>query len=468
MYPFVLILRHQKYNHLDAEFGQYKVTSDINDIKLLYTEDWNVLVTVGEAWTEYEIQSLMINKLYKKWIHITPGDIKELENRVMACYVANLPKRIEFRPEISAFTPSYKSAGKILRPYRSLLAQTIKNWEWVIIDDTDGDENWKYLTENLKDPRIRIYKRNGNSGSIGNVKNEASSLCRGKYLLELDHDDDLIEDCLETLCKGFESDKEVGFVYMDFAELYENWEPFHYCDGWGPGRHGSYYRQYVKEIGGSHAKWVYVAKSCEINSITITDITGVPNHPRAWRREFINKYGYSESMAIADDYELLVITALNTKILRIPKLGYLQYKNDGASNFSLIRNGDITKIQRAVSNYYRGTLDNFFKEKASHGPEIWKRLEWKETRINEVKNFDYDSTVLITSIDALISENFKTMYNKQRTDFILVLDNDNGIELLLETLGYLKIKFFVINGTLDEIKNYFFRCYLTTKDFVIL
>ena len=42
-----------------------------------------------------------------------------------------------------------------------------------------------FLKQILTDKRIRLYKRDKNSGNIGNVKNEAISLCRGKYVLEL-------------------------------------------------------------------------------------------------------------------------------------------------------------------------------------------------------------------------------------------------------------------------------------------
>ena len=41
----------------------------------------------------------------------------------------------------------------------------------------------------INDSRVRLYRRSENNGNIGNVKNEAISLCRGKYILEFDHDD---------------------------------------------------------------------------------------------------------------------------------------------------------------------------------------------------------------------------------------------------------------------------------------
>lgn len=471
VYPYVLVLRWKKYNYLDFAFSQackftYKITDSLEDIKLLYNEHWNVLLTLGDVWNEYPIQQYLYGKCFEKWLHFTMPDlnIETLNSRVMACYVANLPKRIKFRPQVSAFTTSFKSGDKIQRPYRSLLAQTNPDWEWVIIDDTDGDDNWNNLKK-LQDPRIRIYKRNGNSGSIGNVKNEASSLCRGKYLLELDHDDDILPDCCASLIKGFEYDSEVGFVYMDFAELFEDWSNFKYGEGWAYG-FGSYYRQLV------NGKWLYAAISCPINNMTSSHITGVPNHPRAWRKEFLDKYGYSEAMPVADDYELLLLTILNTKILKIPKLAYLQYKNNGNNNFSLIRNGEINKLQAAVSNFYSQDINKFFKNKTSAGLPIWKRTNYKDTKVNLVVNFDFDKTVLVKSLDGL--KNIKEYYSDTRCDIILVLSFEPGQEQELEAtiqnaLGTTRIKYHMLEKASDvEILQYFHTCFKTTKEFVIV
>ena len=63
---------------------------------------------------------------------------------------------------------------------------------------------------------MRLYRRSCNSGNIGNVKNEAVSLCRGKYVLELDHDDEILPDVLKDSVEYFEAHPDVGFIYMDF------------------------------------------------------------------------------------------------------------------------------------------------------------------------------------------------------------------------------------------------------------
>ena len=68
--------------------------------------------------------------------------------------------------------------------------------------------------------------------SIGNV-NEAVSLCRGKYVLELDHDDIIVPDLLKDATNVFESDNEIGFVFSDFANVYEDGRNFNYGEHLG-------------------------------------------------------------------------------------------------------------------------------------------------------------------------------------------------------------------------------------------
>ena len=110
-----------------------------------------------------------------------------------------------------------------------------------------------------------------------------------------------------------------NFKYGDFI-----------CKGYG----GYYMQKY-------NNRWVYVYITPNINNITLSHLVCLPNHPRIWRRDTMYKLeNYSEFLPICDDYEILLRTALNTKIVKIHKLGYVQFMNDGRSNFSLIRNGE--------------------------------------------------------------------------------------------------------------------------------
>jgi hypothetical protein len=55
---------------------------------------------------------------------------------------------------------------------------------------------------------------------------------------------------------------------------------------------------------------------------------------------------------VADDYELIVRTFLKSRIAHIPKLGYIQYVNNDASNTTDKRRPEIQRLVRMVSGYY--------------------------------------------------------------------------------------------------------------------
>ena len=232
----------------------------------------------------------------------------------------------------------------------------MKSWEWVIVDDSPDDTHFQFMREKFKeDSRIRLYRKSENSGNIGNVKNEAVSLSRGKYVLELDHDDEIVADLFENATAVFEGDPEIGFVYADFINVYENGNNFHYGDFLCKGYAGYYCRKYK-------GRWVNVYMTPNINNITLSHLVCCPNHPRMWRRETLNQIGnYSEFLPICDDYEILLRTACNTKMAKIHKLGYIQYMNDNNNNLSKIRryNGpvNISRLQIKILDRFGSVID---------------------------------------------------------------------------------------------------------------
>ena len=71
-------------------------------------------------------------------------------------------KQIE-NPIISIITPYYNSGKYIKQTAKSVLTQTFKNFEWIIVDDGSNEQEFQKLKQIEKmDKRIRIFKTNGN------------------------------------------------------------------------------------------------------------------------------------------------------------------------------------------------------------------------------------------------------------------------------------------------------------------
>lgn len=102
--------------------------------------------------------------------------------------------------EITVFTPTFNRMATLQRLYESLIAQTCRNFEWLIIDDGSNDgtaelvELWKSAGPGF--PIVYHWKPNGGKHTAHNL---ALTLARGKYIAILDSDDWYVPDALETL-----------------------------------------------------------------------------------------------------------------------------------------------------------------------------------------------------------------------------------------------------------------------------
>lgn len=101
-------------------------------------------------------------------------------------------------PKISVIIPVYKVEKYLRRCVDSILNQTYKNFELLLVDDGSPDSSGKICDDYSKtDNRIKvIHKKNGGLSSARNAGIKASS---GDYLNFVDSDDWLEFDCLEYL-----------------------------------------------------------------------------------------------------------------------------------------------------------------------------------------------------------------------------------------------------------------------------
>jgi len=92
-------------------------------------------------------------------------------------------------PFFSVIITAYNKAKFLKRALNSLIAQSEKNWEGVIIDDGSEDETPRIAEEYLSlDPRLS-YFRQSNKGP-GAAKNAGIKSASGKYITFLDADDE--------------------------------------------------------------------------------------------------------------------------------------------------------------------------------------------------------------------------------------------------------------------------------------
>ena len=490
-YPNILFFRFDKYkdidiflkNNNDSLQFDYTIVNNINELYKLFNSKYNLFVTYGESEKEYyDLNKIIVNRINFRWIHYKNIEtIDSINNQINFCYLQNvINQREKTRPIFSIFTTTYNSYSKILRAYSSIKKQEFRDWEWIILDDSSDESHFIFLKDLFKNEhKVRLYKRSCNSGVIGEVKNEAVSLCRGKYVLEMDHDDEILPDVLLNAVKVFEDDEEIGFVYMDTVNIHENGNNFVWGDFISKG-YGSYYTMKYNN------KWVYVYITPNINNITLSHIVCVPNHPRIWKREVINKIeNYSEFLPICDDLELILRTAINTKMAKVSQFAYIQYMNDDGNNFTWIRNKEICRIGPMIVNQFniKYNVDEEMKNKEAYEDinyktnhsKIWKRADdYVHKYCNKIYNFHYDKQYCIVGLNNLLYNIniIRKLYINKRNDFIL-LDNLNSIEELwdhIEKCGFDRMKCYNFNDneTNEEMIQYFNLLYKSCSDTEII
>jgi glycosyltransferase involved in cell wall biosynthesis len=345
----------------DYESDELRVFYRKNDSDLQSTlKDINPdsIVTCSDDWSKFSNLSSQPVDIRSRWIHIKEAVEATGENAYQCAmsYILNTDNKKEL---VSYFTPIYNTGTKLKQAYSSLQNQTNYNWEWVLVNDsTDGGLTLKIAEELARnDNRVKLYDfREKSGGIVGEYKYRAAMMCSGEILAEFDHDDYLLPTCTETLLKASKKYPECGFFYTDCVEIDNGWNSLTYGDGFAFG-YGSYRDEVV------FGKPMQVAKSFNINPKTIRHIVGVPNHVRAWRRSaYFNAGCHNRRLSIADDYELVIRTFLTTKMLKIPRLEYLQFIHNDGGNTHNISRADIQRRVRTIAHHYSLKIKSRFEE----------------------------------------------------------------------------------------------------------
>jgi len=317
----------------------------------------HVIVTFGET-PKFQRLWAAPFEVRRRWLNFPDAtDLDQVGRAVWNCYLSVCLDQRDEEPLVSVFTPTYRTGLRFLRPLLSLRSQTHRNWEWIVWDDSDDDGETAALIRALarNDHRIELIRPARHSGVIGEVKAKACAMSRGTMLVELDHDDELTPEALEWLVAAARQHPEAGFFYSDFAEVDSNLNPLRYPDGWGFGL-GSYRKERL------NGRELDVVNAPEISPKTIRHIVAAPNHFRAWRRDtYFAIGGHNREIHIADDYEIMVRSFLGTRMVHIPRLGYIQYM-DGGVNTQRLRNKDIQRHVRYLQCRYDRAIHKRFLE----------------------------------------------------------------------------------------------------------
>ena len=124
-----------------------------------------------------------------------------------------------YMPMFSVIVPLYNKEQYIKKTVSCVLAQTIADFELIIVDDGSTDNGPQYVSE-IQDGRIRMLSQ-GNAG-VSAARNHGIREANGKYICFLDADDTWNVDFLQTVKELFEEFPEAGMVCPSYQVAYGN------------------------------------------------------------------------------------------------------------------------------------------------------------------------------------------------------------------------------------------------------
>jgi len=119
-------------------------------------------------------------------------------------------------PRVTVLMGVYNGEAYLAEAIRSILQQTLSDFEFLIVDDGSTDSS-RQIVESFSDPRIRLIVR-PNRGLAASLR-EGIELARGEYVARQDADDVSLPSRLERQAALLDSDPEVGLVGTNYVHV---------------------------------------------------------------------------------------------------------------------------------------------------------------------------------------------------------------------------------------------------------
>lgn len=191
---------------------------------------------------------------------------------------------------ISIVVPNFNKEIFVNQTLDSLISQSFKNWEVIIIDDCSTDNSVKIFEKYIaKDARFKLLRNHKNLGGAYS-RNRGLKSAKGSFIVFLDSDDILTKNCLSLRYEKIK-DKEVDFLVFPMETFKE-------------------------KIGDRKKLWIPKPKQNHLLAFLSHNLPWQTMQP-IWRKDFLlSLKGFDE------DYLRLQDVELHTRALLHPEVRY--------------------------------------------------------------------------------------------------------------------------------------------------
>ncbi|MFD1173223.1 glycosyltransferase family 2 protein [Oceanobacillus picturae] len=125
---------------------------------------------------------------------------------------------------VSCIIPTYKRSDTLVRAINSVLNQSYKNLEVIVVDDNEPDDDYSKITQEkistINDERLRYIQQEQHINGAA-ARNVGIRAAVGKYIAFLDDDDEWLTNKLEKQVRVLENNSQSGAVSCLYS-LYKN------------------------------------------------------------------------------------------------------------------------------------------------------------------------------------------------------------------------------------------------------
>jgi glycosyltransferase involved in cell wall biosynthesis len=235
-------------------------------------------------------------------------------------------------PSVSVIIPTFNRSQTLRRAVDSVLRQSFRDFELIIVDDGSQDETITLLSS-IRDPRIKVLSQLNHG--VSHARNRGIEASRGDLICFLDSDDAWCPNKLARQIDILKDDPRYQVIYTN-----EIWI-----------RNGVRVNQKKKHR--KYSGWIYS------NCLPLCIIS--PSSVLMHRSIVEQENGFNESFPVCEDYELWLRIASKHPIYFLDEL--LIYKYGGHSDqLSRSRWGlDLFRIQAMVKMYESGRLTPYLE-----------------------------------------------------------------------------------------------------------
>jgi glycosyltransferase involved in cell wall biosynthesis len=128
------------------------------------------------------------------------------------------PSSTQRTPMVTVLIPCYNQGQFLEECLASLHAQTLSDWQALIVNDASTDGVTPALCDQFASEQVQILHLPHNHGRA-TARQVAVQQARGQYVLRLDADDCVAPDYLQKTLPHFDDGPKIGFVYTDYRHF---------------------------------------------------------------------------------------------------------------------------------------------------------------------------------------------------------------------------------------------------------